>query len=257
MEGIAKAPRDVTDKVLDKLKKLYGLAKLSDDERALYADGKLDDGRLNEARTAAFLLIHTARTNGIKVTFTPANAPSKPRDHGSMPRSGSYGGGGTDDLGDMFADMMRQAVYAARQRSEQAMQEERMRREEVDRRARAEAQEIRNRSVREAQQKAKTHAHGHPFVVTDDPFKPDPFFDSMNTGMPFKRPQSRPNPKYPPPRAEPNAPPLITSKFPGVCLTCRKLYVAGEKVWWVRNVGAAHEACGYDELLRVEGDEPA
>ncbi len=56
-------------KLKERLESLYRLAKLTDDEIKLLDANKLDDGRLNEVRTASFLLLHTARTKGVRIKF--------------------------------------------------------------------------------------------------------------------------------------------------------------------------------------------
>lgn len=59
------------NKILTRLKQLYALAVLRDGEEA-------DEGRQNEARNAAFLLLKTARENGVQVKFIVPKAEPKP-----------------------------------------------------------------------------------------------------------------------------------------------------------------------------------
>lgn len=194
-------------KLRAKLESLYGLAKLSPDELKAYEEGTLDSGRLNEARTASFLLLHTARTKGVRLKFIlnsdgaaefesppapppePPKPPPRPEPQRPEPpprRPDPTGGGFWGNWqGDMFDEMFREA---SRQRT-------------------AKAEEERRAQERAARGPHRKHEGGEP-------------------------------------------PPRVAAAIPGVCVACGNLYGAGERVWWVRSVGATHEACGYEPLRR-------
>jgi hypothetical protein len=101
--------------VLRKLQRLYQLAILREDEEG-------NEGRQNEARTAAFLLLKTARENGVKVRFevpkkdapppryTVADPPPGPGWEPfqvKVPVGGYYGNPDVSGLEDFLRDALR------------------------------------------------------------------------------------------------------------------------------------------------------
>jgi hypothetical protein len=234
----------VTD-IIEKLKRLYALAKLSDDERKLYADDKLDDGRLNEARTSAFLLLHIARTNNVTIRFEM---------HGSEGTAAPAGPFGSQNWGRPsmrdLDEILRRAV-----RREQEVASAREERERQERFKRDFSEE---RERRRSPSPASNSATAGNWVA--DPAV-DPFFTHVNEHVPgswsgavppFQRPQSRPTGKWQTKKEkDPKSPPLITAQFPGVCMACQKPYAQGEQVWWMRNVGSTHGACGFAALQKT------
>jgi hypothetical protein len=90
------------NKLLEKLQKLYRLALLNENEAE-------DPTRQNEARTAAFLLLKTARENGVKIKFEvprQANAPRRPTTIEGV----------RVDPGDIFEGFMKDVVEEAARR---------------------------------------------------------------------------------------------------------------------------------------------
>jgi len=209
-------------KLKEKLESLYRLAKLTDDEIKLLDANKLDDGRLNEVRTASFLLLHTARTKGVRIKFIfddVKSAPSRPDD------VDFYAGF------DFFLDEIQR-------KAREAAAKDAKRREELERQQR----EAREKSERDRQRergpfpRERTDSIGAP--SSPSYFKVDDY---------FQRPQSQPSEKS---RVN-AATPLIQSQYVGVCLTCGKGYKKGEQVWWIRSVGCSHFECGADDLRNV------
>lgn len=191
------------NRLLKKLEALYKLAILRPEEEG-------NEGRVNEARTSAFLLIKMARENGVKVSFrvpkpepgvhrdTVSSYPRRPRGVGDpgVTTGGPYHG---------FDDFFRRAGFAGASAS------------------------IFEDLFREA-------AADYGGV---DPGKPDSEFRRS------QRPTSAPSSRH-----RTVAPPLITSRYEGTCRTCRKKYGQGVRVYWIEGFGCSHEACGFEELLK-------
>lgn len=96
--------------VLKKLERLYKLAVIRPEEEK-------DEGRNNEARNAAFLLIKTARENGVKLKFEMVTAAPPMRDFGGTPQRRTRppfdvnietGGTPFDVLNDLFQELSRE-----------------------------------------------------------------------------------------------------------------------------------------------------
>ena len=212
-------------KLKERLESLYRLAKLSDEETKLLEANKLDDARLNEVRTASFLLLHTARIKGVQVKFV-FSGEEKVRDKGSSgtrPFQTPVPG----DLDDFFGDFVRSVQEATNAR--QAQEKKRIRqeaRESEERRARAKYGSV-------------DDVFGRPWPVDPGPVSVDP--------GPFERPppvkKQRSNSDTEVPR--------IKSKYEGRCSVCMKMYKINDEVWWIRGVGCSHVACGYEDLQKV------
>lgn len=209
------------NKLLKKLEAFYKLAIIQPHEEG-------DDARLNEARTSAYLLIKTARENGVRIKFLvppPERKksdppPRRPPDPGSAPHvywgvdpmRGNWSTG-DDPFGDLFTEVLRQ---------------------EAQRRAQEQAARDRERAARESADFRRRNAPKDP---------------------PFTRPQSQGSGRYDKrPAGGGDRPPIITAAFGGICHTCNRRIGAGERVYWVRAVGISHEACGYEDLREVAGD---
>jgi hypothetical protein len=208
-------------KLKEKLESLYRLAKLTDEEIKLLDANKLDDARLNEVRTASFLLLHTARTKGVKVKFV---FESDTRDKGSTPPVSSPFRRGAPDTGatmdDLFSELFRQAAHA--KTSQDAARRERERVEALKEERREREREARAREAREREEAEK-----------------------------FTRPQSQPSGKRRTSSSGGGKVPVIESQYDGVCLACGRPYKAGERVWWVRHIGCSHFDCGYEALQKM------
>jgi hypothetical protein len=105
----------VSTKLREKLERLYRLAILREEEEN-------DEGRQNEARTSAFLLIKIARENGVKIVFkvpqeksVTTNDASSRYPHASRPSASPFKGfddfirrgGSADAFEELFRDMQR------------------------------------------------------------------------------------------------------------------------------------------------------
>lgn len=89
------------DRVIKRLNQLYAVAMLRVSEEG-------DEGRANEARNAAFLLLKTARDNGIEIRFVEAGSVSAAAPRGA-PMSGSAFESVMSDLfGSMARDLRQQ-----------------------------------------------------------------------------------------------------------------------------------------------------
>ena len=228
-------------KLKERLESLYRLAKLTDDEIKLLDANKLDDGRLNEVRTASFLLLHTARTKGVRIKFIFDDVKASPTSSPSIGSARPY------PDSEFFRDI--EEVFHATELRKKA-HDEHIRR--AEQRAR-EVKENRERAEREtAARRASSSGPPIPRQKIDINAKvrervareaEDALF-----GDDFQRPQSQPSKKG---WARDSATPLIQSQYDGVCLACGKAYKSREQVWWVRNVGCSHFACGSDVLKNM------
>ena len=186
------------NKLLEKLQRLYKLAILNENEEN-------DESRQNEARTAAFLLIKTARENGVRIRFeVPQQKQSAPpQGFYDQVRAAQAAKQAGFDITDLFSEMMKQAAEDARKRT---------------------AQQAKAAGV---------------------------YYD---TDTPFVRPERKPPKQRSRAPSKSGKPPLIEAVHAGRCKVCNTNVYPGLKVWWVRNVGVAHEECGYEELVRISGE---
>jgi hypothetical protein len=202
-------------KLRDRLMHLLGLARIRPEEEG-------DDTRLNEARNASFLLLRTCAEHKVRIKFIlPGDKTEAPSDKGaSMPPNwgtkaapGPWGDPSEPpiDFDSFLSEMFRKAT------------QDRIR-EEAAKRSKA-------RAAEEERERAKAQ---RPETVTDPP---------------FTRPQSRGSRR--PYGARGSQPPLIVSSYEAFCFKCQQRIPIGSKVWWVRSVGTAHEACGYQEMVDI------
>jgi hypothetical protein len=200
-------------KLIDRLKQLYQLATLRPEEEN-------DEGRKNEARNAAFLLLKTARENGVKIKFEVKREDEPP----APPARGFYNPPQTAqtvaDFEDILADIFRGVgsvpppTVRARQREEDFL--DRMQRAAREQRER-QAQE---QAARDAQRKER-----------------------QATQSGFVWPETRPKPAHKKVKSASGQPPIIVAKFGGQCYACGDPYFPGDEVWWIRSSGCAHKAC--------------
>lgn len=98
-------------KLAEKLQRLLVLATLKEGEDR-------NEARVNEARTAAFLLIKTVQDNGVKLRFQlPADARPAEALHAGFAHTGF------DGFSAFYDDYLRRAAEAARAREDQARRE--------------------------------------------------------------------------------------------------------------------------------------
>lgn len=233
-------------KLKERLESLYRLAKLTDDEIKLLDANKLDDGRLNEVRTASFLLLHTARTKGVRIKFIFDDVKASPTSSPSM-SSRPYPGPFYENS-EFFRDM-EEFLHATELRKK--AHDEHIRR--AEQRAR-EVKENRERAERETAAR-RASSSGPPIPRQKIDINAAKVRERVAReaedalfGDDFQRPQSQPSKKG---WARDSATPLIQSQYDGVCLACGKAYKSREQVWWVRNVGCSHFACGSDVLKNM------
>lgn len=221
------------NKVLSKLQALYRLATLNDEEQKEFDAGKLDEARMNEARTASFLLLNHARVNSVKLKFeVPRQAPTPVKQQENRSPhpwwAGKQGNWAADPTDGSIFDMFRDLDNILRKQAEEVKRKE------------ASRQKVRGAGVDQ--------------VIIDDPICDDDIgptpFGSAKDGA-ASRPQSRPSKRYP----STGAPPLIESKFQNYCKVCGKVYQIGDQVWWVRSVGCSHKDCGYEQLRDIASDQ--
>lgn len=228
-------------KLKERLESLYRLAKLTDDEIKLLDANKLDDGRLNEVRTASFLLLHTARTKGVRIKFIFDDVKASPTSSPSMSSRPYPDSEFFRDIEEVFhaTELRKKAHDEHIRRAEQRAREvkenrERAERETAARRASSSGPPIPRQKIdiNAAKVRERVAREAEDALFGDD----------------FQRPQSQPSKKG---WARDSATPLIQSQYDGVCLACGKAYKSREQVWWVRNVGCSHFACGSDVLKNM------
>jgi hypothetical protein len=187
------------NKILEKLKRLYALAVLREEELG-------NEARENEARTAAFLLLKLSRENGVKIRFevpkanpTTATVPSRrsvQTDFVSRPR---YGVHNAEAFSSFMDDLLRQSGVRRREAGRNVVYE----------------------------------------VVKEVMETPSPFIPPNRR---TKKRKASVSEKYSP----------IIAKWQGICRVCGNPYMKGTDVYWVRGVGCAHEACGFERLIELD-----
>lgn len=211
-------------KLGDKLKRLLQLATIREGEEE-------NEGRMNEARTAAFLLLRECQKSGVKISFqipreaAPAPPPPPPpvyqpprpssqrpqtSSHAANPFGGSafggfYGNGGAD----IFEEILRNMNDHVRRRE------------------------------------AASPPPPQPKINVDIPQWPEGTFTRPTRAKP------RPVRGEWGANANPDAPPIIRAKYGKRCRECGEPYAVGESVYWVRGGGCSHIACGYEKLKEI------
>ncbi len=167
-------------KLQDKLSRLLALATLKEGE----AD---NDARVNEARTASFLLLKTCQDNGVKIRFVlPAEKrePAFPRE--PMFNNDARPQGPPVDFGNFVQDFFRNQQRTPEDAMREAVRREEARREEERRaqfaRDRAEYDARQARAKQEAFKRPKAHrSHGVGFNNYSGPA--DVFIDGVKVGF--------------------------------------------------------------------------
>jgi hypothetical protein len=200
------------NKVMARLKQLYELTKIRPEEED-------DKGRLEEARTASYVLLKYARENGVKVKFEVPKAEASPPkvavDHGTYagawnPYQARVEVPITGDFDDLFK-YVRDAQSQAHARNR------------ADAQARAQHVASAKRRAEEAKRAQSSEER----------------FEQDGRG-----------------KVEMDEPVLLTAKFSNPCRHCGKKYEAGAHVWWRRGIGCVHQGCD-KSVLGGKGGAPA
>jgi hypothetical protein len=196
------------NKLKEKLERLYRLAILRPEEEN-------DEGRKNEARTSAFLLIKLAREKGVKIKFqVPPPEPVKQAPPARQPVSNPFRTPGASPSYTGFDDFFRRHAAPGRPST-------------------ADFFEALFRTVSADAAKGAS--------VPDD-------WDERAEREHFKRPTRGGN--KPSGRRDRKTPPLIVAAYASVCRVCKRQISPGNKIWWVQGWGSSHEECGFEELIK-------
>lgn len=237
----------MTNKLLDKLQKLYALTRLGDHELN-------DEARLNEARTAAWALIKTARENDVTIKFIvpkpkapPApEPPPRPTTQGTYnnpwgERARTYSrandfkvdfgvgfdpGGGFGNIHDFINHMQ----------EEMRRQRESIPKERAEPRKGIEYCDVCGRplfttSFRTCPDCRKNEASEDHFA-RQDPW----YWERVGAREPHAAGKA------------PNGAIAILTKFQARCVCCNHGVGIGERAWWRQGVGVSHEKCGWAGL---------